>query len=94
MSSWRSWHRPLVLFAGAMAVMTVVSAVGLILDDRVLAGAAIWFKPFKFAVSFVVYALALAWMLTLVTRGGGSAGGPGHWSRCPASPRWRSSPVR
>lgn len=69
MSSWRSWHRPLVLFAGAMAVMTVVSAVGLIFDDRVLAGAAIWFKPFKFAVSFVVYALALAWMLTLVTRG-------------------------
>ncbi|MFF9352184.1 hypothetical protein [Streptomyces sp. NPDC014734] len=52
-----------------MAVMAVVSAVGLLVDDRVLAGAAIWSKPFKFAVSFVVYALALAWMLTLVTRG-------------------------
>ncbi|MFD9602241.1 hypothetical protein [Streptomyces sp. NPDC059970] len=52
-----------------MAVMTVVSAVGLMVDDRVLAGAAIWFKPFKFAVSFAVYTLALAWMLTLVTRG-------------------------
>ncbi|MFF3395832.1 hypothetical protein ACFYW1_33530 [Streptomyces sp. NPDC002669] len=52
-----------------MTVMSVVSAVGLMVDDRVLAGAAIWFKPFKFAVSFVVYALALAWMLTLVTRG-------------------------
>ncbi|MFE5091181.1 hypothetical protein ACFRCI_12420 [Streptomyces sp. NPDC056638] len=69
MSSWRSWHRPLVLFAAAMAVMAAVSAVGLLADDRVLAGSAIWFKPFKFAVSFVVYALALAWMLTLVTRG-------------------------
>ncbi|MFF4081781.1 hypothetical protein ACFYZN_20555 [Streptomyces sp. NPDC001777] len=52
-----------------MTVMAVVSAVGLVIDDRVLAGTAIWFKPFKFAVSFVVYALALAWMLTLVTRG-------------------------
>ncbi|WUS96116.1 hypothetical protein OHA46_05210 [Streptomyces sp. NBC_00708] len=52
-----------------MAVMTVVSGVGLLADDRVLAGAAIWAKPFKFAVSFVVYALSLAWMLTLVTRG-------------------------
>ncbi|MER5363521.1 hypothetical protein [Streptomyces sp. NPDC002785] len=52
-----------------MAVMALVSAVGLIVDDRVLAGSAIWFKPFKFALSFVVYALALAWMLTLVTRG-------------------------
>ncbi|MFF3353739.1 hypothetical protein ACFYWN_14000 [Streptomyces sp. NPDC002917] len=69
MSSWRSWHRPLVLFAAAMAVMAVVSGVGLLVDDRVLAGSAIWFKPFKFAVSFVVYALALAWMLTLLTRG-------------------------
>ncbi|MFD4943266.1 hypothetical protein ACFWNT_12165 [Streptomyces sp. NPDC058409] len=69
MPSWRSWHRPLVLFAAAMAVMAVVSAVGLLVDDRVLAGSAIWFKPFKFAVSFIVYALALAWMLALVTRG-------------------------
>ncbi|MEU1472715.1 hypothetical protein ABZ434_31440 [Streptomyces sp. NPDC005761] len=69
MHQWRTWHRPLVLFAAAMAVMTVVSGVGLLVDDRVLTGAAIWSKPFKFAVSFVVYALALAWMLTLVTRG-------------------------
>ncbi|MEV7232697.1 hypothetical protein AB0N06_01465 [Streptomyces sp. NPDC051020] len=69
MPSWRSWHRPLVLFAAAMAVMAVVSGVGLLVDDRVLAGSAIWFKPFKFAVSFVAYALALAWMLTLLTRG-------------------------
>ncbi|TXS47394.1 hypothetical protein [Streptomyces sp. OR43] len=69
MPHWRTWHRPLVLFAAAMAVTTVVSGVGLLVDDRVLAGSAIWFKPFKFAVSFVVYALALAWMLTLLTRG-------------------------
>ncbi|MFD8691176.1 hypothetical protein [Streptomyces sp. NPDC059651] len=69
MPQWRTWHRPLVLFAASMAVMTVVSAIGLLIDDRVLAGSAIWFKPFKFAVSFVVYALALAWMLTLLTRG-------------------------
>jgi hypothetical protein len=52
-----------------MAVMAVISGVGLLVDDRALAGSAIWFKPFKFAVSFVAYALALAWMLTLLTRG-------------------------
>lgn len=69
MHHWRTWHRPLVLFAAAMAVMTAVSGVGLLVDDRMLAGAAIWFKPFKFAASFTVYALALAWMLTLLTRG-------------------------
>ncbi|WP_330238112.1 hypothetical protein [Streptomyces sp. NBC_00525] len=69
MSRWHTWHRPLVLFAASMAVMTAVSGVGLLVDDRVLAGAPIWAKPFKFAVSFVVYALSLAWMLTLTDRG-------------------------
>ncbi|MEU2680415.1 hypothetical protein ABZ638_26385 [Streptomyces sp. NPDC007107] len=69
MQSWRTWHRPLVLFAASMAVMSVVAAVGVLVDDRVLAGAPIWAKPFKFALSFVVYALALAWLLTLLTRG-------------------------
>lgn len=69
MQSWRTWHRPLVLFAASMAVMAVVAAVGILVDDRVLAGAPIWAKPFKFALSFVVYALGVAWLLTLLTRG-------------------------
>lgn len=69
MSTWRLWHRPLVLFSAAMAVMAIVSAVGLMADDRMLAGAPIWAKPFKFAVSFVPYCMALAWMLTLLTHG-------------------------
>ncbi|MGX1562543.1 hypothetical protein [Streptomyces sp. NPDC055506] len=49
-----------------MAVLAVVSAVGLLVDDRVLVGAPIWAKPFKFAVSFVAYGLSLAWMLSLL----------------------------
>ncbi|WP_432105368.1 hypothetical protein [Streptomyces sp. bgisy091] len=69
MQSWRTWHRPLVLFAASMAVTAVVAAIGMVVDERVLAGAPIWAKPFKFAVSFVAYALSLAWMLTLLTRG-------------------------
>ncbi|MFF8276332.1 hypothetical protein ACF05T_09525 [Streptomyces lateritius] len=52
-----------------MVLLALVSAVGLVLDDRVLVGAPIWFKPFKFAVSFVAYAMTLAWMLTLLPRG-------------------------
>ncbi|MFG2140858.1 hypothetical protein [Streptomyces sp. NPDC048650] len=47
-----------------MAALAVVAAVGLIADDRVLVGAPIWFKPFKFAVSFAAYGLTLAWMLS------------------------------
>ncbi|MFI6383384.1 hypothetical protein ACIBKX_28510 [Streptomyces sp. NPDC050658] len=52
-----------------MALLAVVSGVGLVVDDRVLVGAPIWFKPFKFSVSFVAYGLSLAWMLSLLDRG-------------------------
>lgn len=68
MSAWTSWHRPLLTFAASMAALAVVSAVGLAVDDRVVAGAPVWFKPFKFSVSFVAYALSLAWMLSLLPR--------------------------
>ncbi|GAA3397491.1 hypothetical protein [Streptomyces roseoviridis] len=62
----RTLHQPLVWFAASMAVLAVFSAGGLVLDDRVLVGAPIWAKPFKFAVSFIAYALTLAWMLSLL----------------------------
>ncbi|MFJ2768119.1 hypothetical protein [Streptomyces sp. NPDC087300] len=52
-----------------MAVLAVISAVGLVADDRVLVGARIWFKPLKFSVSFVAYGLSLAWLLSLLDRG-------------------------
>lgn len=66
--SWKSWHRPLLAFAASMAVLAVVSAVGMAVDDRVLVDAPIWSKPFKFSVSFVAYSTSLAWMLSLLTR--------------------------
>ncbi|MGC4880382.1 hypothetical protein ACLQ26_29425 [Micromonospora sp. DT43] len=62
------WNRPLVLLAGAMAALAVVATVGILVDPRVLTGAPIWLKPFKFAVSFVLYGATLAWMLSLLPR--------------------------
>ncbi|MFE0703385.1 hypothetical protein [Streptomyces sp. NPDC058872] len=62
-------HQPLVWFAAAMGVFALVSAVGLLVDDRTLVGVPIWTKPFKFSVSFVAYGLSLAWMLSLLPRG-------------------------
>ncbi|MFD4340906.1 hypothetical protein ACFWPP_27460 [Streptomyces anulatus] len=61
-----------------MAVWALVSAVGLVVDDRVLVGAPIWAKPFKFAVSFAAYCLTLAWMLTHLTRGVRTGRWAGH----------------
>ncbi|MFI8806967.1 hypothetical protein [Micromonospora chalcea] len=60
------WHRPLMLLVSAMAVLTVVAAVGVVADPRVLTGAPIWAKPLKFAISFVLYGVTLAWMLSLL----------------------------
>ncbi|MEU4741275.1 hypothetical protein AB0G02_12545 [Actinosynnema sp. NPDC023658] len=61
-------HPPLMLFSLLMAALTVVSLGGLIIDDRILVGSPIWFKPFKFAVSLGLYGVTLAWMLTRTTR--------------------------
>jgi hypothetical protein len=63
------WHRPLMAVAGMMTALAVVAFAGLFVDDRVLAGVPIWLKPFKFAVSFVGFVAALAWMISLMRRG-------------------------
>jgi hypothetical protein len=59
----RRGHRGLYSFAITMAVLTPVLAVLSVVDDRVLLGAPLWFKPLKFAISLALYAATLAWML-------------------------------
>jgi hypothetical protein len=70
------WNRPLLWLTAAAAVLAVVSAGGILLDDRILTGVPIWLKPFKFAVSFVFYAWTLAWMLAVLPR----RSRPAEWS--------------
>jgi hypothetical protein len=62
------WNRPLMSFVAVMAILTVVTGVGILTDPRVLLGAPIWLKPFKFAVSFVLYGTTMAWMLSLLPK--------------------------
>ena len=59
----RRGHRGLYAFAVAMAVLTPVLAVLSVVDDRVLLGVPLWFKPLKFAISLSLYAATLSWML-------------------------------
>ncbi|MEU9501508.1 hypothetical protein [Streptomyces sp. NPDC048196] len=61
-----------------MAALAVVAAAGLIVDDRVVLGAPVWFKPFKFAVSFAAYGLTLAWMLARRPAPGRLGAGAAH----------------
>src|SRR3712207_3403017 len=59
----RRGHAGLFGFAVGMAGLSVVLVGAALVDDRVLLGAPLWFKPLKFALSFTLYAGALAWML-------------------------------
>ncbi|WP_433346091.1 hypothetical protein ACQP25_26095 [Microtetraspora malaysiensis] len=61
-------HRPLLLCTAGMAVLVVLSGIGMVVDDRTVLGEPVWFKPFKFAVSFGLYAATLAWMLGRLQR--------------------------
>jgi hypothetical protein len=61
-------HRPLLFVSIALAVLTVVCIGGALFDDRVLLGHPIWMKPLKFSISLGIYAITLAWMLSLQTK--------------------------
>ncbi|HVK20634.1 MAG TPA: hypothetical protein VM677_04685 [Actinokineospora sp.] len=62
------WHRPLMLFSLAMVGVAAVSLLGLVVDDRMLVDAPIWLKPFKFAVSFILYSVTWAWLMSMHPR--------------------------
>lgn len=57
---------PLVITSVAMLVLLAVATVGLVVDPRVFAGAPVWLKPAKFAVSIAIYALTLAAIFTML----------------------------
>jgi len=64
----RTWHRPSLWFAAAMAVAGVASALAMLLDQRTLFGVPIWAKLFKFAVSGGLYFFTWSWLVSLLPR--------------------------
>jgi hypothetical protein len=62
----RLWHTaPFLTGTGLfMLALAIPSALGVVLDPRLITGAPAWLKPFKFAVSTGVYSLTLAWVFT------------------------------
>jgi len=80
MRSVLRWHRPLMVFAMAMIALIAVCAVGLAVDPRVLVGAPVWLKPFKFAVSFTLYTITLAWVISLLPASRPTLRKIGWWS--------------
>ncbi|MFD9940449.1 hypothetical protein ACFWYW_42250 [Nonomuraea sp. NPDC059023] len=64
----RAAHRPLVIASGLLAVVMLVSLAGMVVDGRTLLGESVWVKPLKFGFAFALYAVTLAWLLTLLTK--------------------------
>ncbi|WP_280467696.1 hypothetical protein [Nocardia cyriacigeorgica] len=52
-----------------MTALTIASACGLVVDDRMLLGESVWLKPLKFGIAFTLYGLTLVWLLALPHRG-------------------------
>ena len=64
----KTWHRPLLLTAAAMVVLTIVVLVAMLFDHREVTGVNLWMKPLKFSLSVGIYSLTLSWLITQVTR--------------------------
>src|SRR5436190_5848560 len=60
---WRT-DAPLTAVGIAMLIALAASAVGLLVDPRVITGAPAWLKPAKFAVSIAIYCFTLAWVFS------------------------------
>lgn len=67
-SRTHTWHRPSALAAVALGVLAVLCVAAMLLDQRTLAGAPIWAKPFKFAVSGALYFATWSWLVSLLPR--------------------------
>jgi hypothetical protein len=64
----RLWNAspPLAAVGVLMIVVAGVSAIGLLVDSRIITGAPAWLKPLKFAISTGVYSLTLAYIFGLL----------------------------
>ncbi|WP_327085429.1 hypothetical protein OIE66_24090 [Nonomuraea sp. NBC_01738] len=65
---WQRWHRPLTVSVGLFLVLMMISAAGLLVDDRQLMGESVWLKPLKFGFAFALYSGTLAWLLTRLNK--------------------------
>jgi len=64
----RTWHRGSYRFAQAFAVITVLCVLAMLIDQRTLNGAPLWAKPFKFAVSAMLYFFTWSWLVSLLPK--------------------------
>jgi hypothetical protein len=65
--SWQQ-HRPLVVIVLFSCACLILSASGLALDHKLIAGENAWIKPCKFSVSLATYGVTLLWYSRFLTQ--------------------------
>ena len=60
--------RSLTILAVVMTGLLLVGVVGLFADGRLVGGQPVWLKPTKFAISFILYGITLAWLMSYLRR--------------------------
>ncbi|WP_214318703.1 hypothetical protein [Nonomuraea sediminis] len=68
LTPWRQWHRPLMVSVGLFIALVAISAVGMLVDGRLLLDESVWLKPLKFGFALTMYCGTLAWLLTRLSK--------------------------
>ncbi len=58
----------LTIFTILSALLTIVGAVGMLVDPRIVLGMPTWAKSTKFGISLALYGATLLWMLPMIKR--------------------------
>lgn len=66
------WHPALMITAALMAAVSILHLVGVFVDDTMYGQSPNWMKPFKFSMSFALYAAMLGALVHLLEKTSGS----------------------
>ena len=65
-SAW-AFNPTLTIFTLAAALLTVIGAIGMLIDPRIVLGMPNWAKSTKFGISLSLYGAVLLWMLPMIS---------------------------
>jgi hypothetical protein len=66
-SAW-VFNPTLTIFTLASVLLTLIGALGMLIDPRIVLGMPNWAKSTKFGISLSLYGASLLWMLPMITR--------------------------
>jgi hypothetical protein len=66
-SAW-AFNPTLTIFTLASVLLTLIGALGMLIDPRIVLGMPNWAKSTKFGISLSLYGASLLWMLPMITR--------------------------